>query len=116
MAGSIHLSDVVMWSAGSHGFWPIIEMTRDAIHPENRESLQECFSPLDEGFVSVDLRGLDSVRFNCFVRATRAKYEEFRVAQARSETPDNALIEIWRELLHLLENDSRYMGKSVGPS
>jgi len=110
MVAFIFVSEKESWSSSTSTVDFIAELTRNALAPECEAYLESIYSEF-ELTQMMTLGELDAVGFQCFCRATRQAFQQFRdLGHQPGWSPEEheKMVASWSELLTQLAKDRRY--------
>jgi hypothetical protein len=111
MAGTIHISDSLVWSAGTIAFETIADVTRGRFTDSERDSVPEVYAPLDQGFGFIAIDELNLNAYRLFCRRCDEAYQECVERNNCPNVPQEfyeGVMECWREFLDLMSKDDRF--------
>ncbi len=114
MAGTIHISESSIWSAGTIAFASIAGVTRSRFTDSELESVYEAYVPLEQGFNFLAIDELNVSAYRLFCRRCMEAYQECIRQNACPDVPQEfyeGVMDCWREFLDLLSKDDRFEGR-----
>lgn len=112
MAGFIHIKNDTGLPINSVAFNAIVEFSRIFFSEIEENLVRNIYAPIDEGgmnMISLDEEGKEE--FNAFYNGIKRAYDSCNDS-GKCGNLDNqyfsGAMQSWRELLELLENDTRY--------
>ena len=117
MAGFIQIRESKGLSVGSLTFNAISEISRSYFSDRDQQYISEIYSPLDEGGMDMlSLEDQGEQGFNAFYRGIKSAYDECihkRRCGDLGEQYFELVMQSWKELIQLLEEDERFEKKGT---